>query len=116
MSIAPEGREASFAALSAAPLFAAKIPVGLLSGYLIQTYLPEDGVKDGQTMWLIIGLLTLSSPICVTLLEPWIREPETQEKFILLSDQNDNDKKYNKSFSILTSDNDDVDDNVEIVL
>lgn len=30
MSIAPEGREASFSALASAPLFAAKVPVGLL--------------------------------------------------------------------------------------
>jgi len=55
-----QGREASFSALAAAPLFAAKVPVGLLSGYLVHTYLPEDGSRrDGQTMWLIIGLLTL---------------------------------------------------------
>jgi proton-dependent oligopeptide transporter, POT family len=76
MSISPEGREASFAALSAAPLFAAKIPVGLMSGLLLSRYLPEHGKKDGQTMWLIIGLLTLSSPICITMLEKYIREPD----------------------------------------
>lgn len=87
MSIAPQGREASFSALAAAPLFAAKIPVGLLSGYLLQTYLPDnsaDGSGDGsgghagqhpQTMWLVIGLVTLTSPICITLFERWIREP-----------------------------------------
>ena len=56
----PQGREASFSALAAAPLFAAKVPVGLLSGYLVHKYLPEDGSrKDGRTMWLIIGLLTM---------------------------------------------------------
>lgn len=61
MSIAPEGREASFSALASAPLFAAKIPVGLLSGYLISTYLSEDGSRprDGRTLWLIVGLVTL---------------------------------------------------------
>ena len=58
-----KGKEASFSALAAAPLFAAKIPVGLLSGYLVSTYLPEntDGHQkaDGKMLWLIIGLLTL---------------------------------------------------------
>jgi hypothetical protein len=61
-----QGREASFSALAAAPLFAAKVPVGLLSGYLVSTYLPEDGSKpDGQTLWLIVGVLTM----CVTRLD-----------------------------------------------
>jgi hypothetical protein len=55
-----QGREASFSTLATAPLFAAKVPVGLLSGYLVSTYLPQDGSKpDGQTLWLIVGLLTL---------------------------------------------------------
>ena len=59
MSIAPEGKEASFSALSSAPLFAAKIPVGLMSGYLLNKYLPENGKKNPQLLWLIIGLMTL---------------------------------------------------------
>jgi hypothetical protein len=54
-----QGKEASFAALSAAPLFAAKVPVGLMSGFLVAKYLPEHGHKDGRTLWLIIGLITL---------------------------------------------------------
>lgn len=31
-------------------------------------------------MWLIIGLMTLSSPILITLLERFIREPEKVKK------------------------------------
>ncbi len=56
-----QGREATFSALAAAPLFAAKIPVGMLSGYLISKYLPDDDSQpqDGQTLWLIIGILTM---------------------------------------------------------
>ena len=46
-----------------------------MSGYLVATYLPEHGRQDGQTMWLIIGLLTLSSPLAITVCERWIREP-----------------------------------------
>lgn len=82
MSIAPEGREASFSALASAPLFAAKIPVGLMSGYLLHTYLPEEDdegeqpVQRPQTMWLIIGLMTITSPVLIALFDPCIREPE----------------------------------------
>ena len=76
MSIAPEGREATFAALAAAPLFAAKVPVGLMSGYLISKYMPEDGHQNGQMLWFIIGITTLISPILITACERCIREPE----------------------------------------
>jgi len=62
-----QGKEATFSALASAPLFAAKIPVGLLSGYLLSVYLPDrtsEGQSSyndagGRTMWLIIGLLTM---------------------------------------------------------
>ncbi len=70
VSVCPEGREGTFMALSSAPLFLAKLPVGFLSGVLLQRYCPasiEAGEeRHSQTMWLIIGLLTASSPICMT--------------------------------------------------
>jgi hypothetical protein len=61
-------------ALSSAPLFLAKLPVGLLSGVLLQKYCPETldeengEVRHSKTMWLIIGLSTICSPILITLL------------------------------------------------
>jgi MFS family permease len=81
MSIAPAGREATFAALASAPLFAAKIPVGLLSGFLLNRYMSEDdeSSRNPQLMWAIIGALTISSPIGITLLEPYIREPMPED-------------------------------------
>lgn len=53
-------------ALSSAPLFLAKLPVGFLSGYLLERYCPEEGERRSQTMWLIFGLLTATSPILLT--------------------------------------------------
>jgi MFS family permease len=66
-SIAKEGREGTYMALSSAPLFLAKLPVGMLSGYLLQKYCPEDGQRNSKLMWLIIGLMTASSPILLTM-------------------------------------------------
>jgi hypothetical protein len=59
-------------ALSSAPLFLAKLPVGLLSLILRQKYCPET-LEEGEvwhrkTMWLIIGFSTILSPIFITLL------------------------------------------------
>lgn len=77
MSVAPEGREASFSALATAPLFLAKIPVGILSGVLMETYIPVNGPQNPQMMWLIIALMTLTSPIAITIFESCVREPHT---------------------------------------
>ena len=81
MSVAPHGREATFSALATAPLFAAKIPVGLLGGYLLQTYMPEGDERDRQPhkLWLVIGSLTLSSAIMITAFEPCIRQPNVND-------------------------------------
>jgi POT family proton-dependent oligopeptide transporter len=66
MSVCPEGREGTYMALSNAPLFLAKLPVGMLSGVLLQKYCPIEGERHSQKMWLIIGLLTVSSPVLMT--------------------------------------------------
>ena len=63
-------------ALSSAPLFLAKLPVGFLSGVLLQRYCPEhieEGeVRHSKTMWMIIGLSTIVSPILITFLWGYI--------------------------------------------
>ena len=69
-AVAPEGREGTYMALSSAPLFLAKLPVGVLSGILLQKYCPEN-LEEGEerhskTMWLIIGLMSISSPLMIT--------------------------------------------------
>ena len=70
VSVSEEGREGTYQALSSAPLFLAKLPVGILSGVLLQKYCPET-LEEGEerhsrTMWLIVGLLTATSPILLT--------------------------------------------------
>mmetsp|Transcript_2810 Transcript_2810/g.3308 ORF Transcript_2810/g.3308 Transcript_2810/m.3308 type:complete len:505 (+) Transcript_2810:168-1682(+) len=72
MQIAKEGREGTYMALSSAPLFLAKLPVGMMSGYLLQKYCPEEGPRNSKLMWLIIGLTTASSPVLLTCLWGYI--------------------------------------------
>lgn len=76
MSVAQEGREGTYMALSSAPLFLAKLPVGFLSGLLLQRYCPEhleEGeVRHSKTMWWIIGLTTIISPLLITALWGYI--------------------------------------------
>ena len=71
-------------ALSSAPLFLAKLPVGFLSGLLLQKYCPEhveEGeVRRSKTMWLIIGLISILSPICITVFWGYISGGEYGRK------------------------------------
>ena len=46
MACAPPGKEGIFGALALAPVFAAKLPTGLLGGYLLQTHCPADAGGD----------------------------------------------------------------------
>lgn len=66
--IAPKGREGTYQALGAVPMFIPKYVVGWLSGWLLTNYCPETGPRQSELMWLYIGLMTLSSPILMWLL------------------------------------------------
>ena len=66
MSVCQEGREGTYMALSSAPLFLAKLPVGFMSGYLLQKYCPAEGPRQSKLMWFIIGATTISSPVLMT--------------------------------------------------
>ena len=79
MSVSKEGREGTYMALSAAPLFLAKLPVGVMSGWLLETYCPETGTRNSQMMWLIIGLTTISSPIFMTVFWKYISYKDLEE-------------------------------------
>jgi len=91
MSVVREGREGTYMALSSAPLFLAKLPVGFLSGYLLEKYCPKEGHRESRMMWLIIALLTASSPVFLTIFWDCIshREPEESLKYIEMQAQGD---------------------------
>jgi dipeptide/tripeptide permease len=62
-AIAPKGQEGSYMSLSLLPYFVAKFFVGSISGFLLQTYCPATGPRDSGTMWLIIGLMAMITPV-----------------------------------------------------
>jgi hypothetical protein len=90
MLISQEGREGTYMALASSPVFLAKLPAGLLSGFLLQTYCPDTGLRRSKTMWLIIGLSSTISPMIMTVC--W--------KFISSYDRNTSSNiSYSKSLS-----------------
>jgi MFS family permease len=75
-AIAPKGQEASYMALSLLPYFVAKFFVGAVSGFLLVRYCPATGPRDSQTMWLIIGIMSMISPLGLLLLRRFIQVHE----------------------------------------
>jgi dipeptide/tripeptide permease len=72
-AIAPKGQEASYMSLSFLPYFIAKFFVGLSSGFLLARYCPESGPRDSQTLWLIIALTTMITPVGLLVFQRYIR-------------------------------------------
>ena len=62
-------------ALSSAPLFVAKLLAGGMSGALLQSLCPAEPCEGGRLLWLIIGLVTASSPVLIFLCARCIEGP-----------------------------------------
>ena len=75
-AIAPKGQEASYMSLSYLPFFVAKFFVGGFSGLLLARYCPETGPRHSPTLWLLIALTTLITPLGLLLLRRYIRVRE----------------------------------------
>ena len=65
----PDGEEGIFTALVNAPTFFAKFLAGVVSGYMLDHYCPEEGKRDSKTMWMLISIISLSSPLIVLFLQ-----------------------------------------------
>jgi MFS family permease len=71
-SIAPPGREASYMAYSKAPMFFAKVAAGPATGFLLFHLCPEEGERNTELMWIIVGISTIISPITLLLGRKWL--------------------------------------------
>ncbi|MBI5385731.1 MAG: MFS transporter [Verrucomicrobia bacterium] len=75
-AIAPKGQEASYMSMSYLPFFVAKFTASMFSGLLLARYCPETGPRDSQTLWLIIALTTMITPVGLLALRRFIRVQE----------------------------------------
>ena len=74
--MAPKGREASYMGLAELPMFAAKIPVGAMSGLLVGSYCAENETCQSEPIWLIVFATTLAGPVIALLFSGFIRAAE----------------------------------------
>lgn len=74
--LAPPGRVAQYMGLAQIPWLLAKGTTGLYSGYLLATYCAQDvppAEMHTGTLWLIYGLIAMTSPIGLWLARGWVR-------------------------------------------
>mmetsp|Transcript_51097 Transcript_51097/g.119091 ORF Transcript_51097/g.119091 Transcript_51097/m.119091 type:complete len:350 (+) Transcript_51097:2-1051(+) len=83
---ATDGREGMYLAITMAPMYLAALPVGLISGWALGAFCPQNAtVEDrrSQLMWFIIGITGFVSPVAL-----WF----FQKKLILPEDEGTADK------------------------
>ena len=54
------------------PWFLTKFLTSLFAGWFLMRYCPEKGAQDTRTMWIIYGLIAVSSPFMLFFARNWI--------------------------------------------
>jgi POT family proton-dependent oligopeptide transporter len=74
---APKGQEATFMGLTVLPVALGGMVGGIVSGRLIDRYLPLEGERDPFTIWAIYAALGVVSALVMLAYERMVRRPET---------------------------------------
>lgn len=70
--LAPAGQVGAYMGLAGMPWFLAKFTTGLYSGSMLEWFVPEKGVANSETLWLIYALIALITPIGLLLARKWL--------------------------------------------
>lgn len=70
--IAPEGRTGVYMGVAQFPWFLTKMIVPLYSGMLIAKYVPAEGPKNPETLWLITACIAMASTVMLILAKGWL--------------------------------------------
>jgi MFS family permease len=74
-AIAPKGQEASYGALAYLPFLIGKLLIGT-AGWVLAAFVPEQGQRRPELMWLIFALAASVAPIGLIVFRRYIRVPE----------------------------------------
>lgn len=70
--IAPEGRTGAYMGVAQFPWFLTKMITSLYSGWFLLHYCPETGEQNTRLMWLIYGIIAISSSVLLWLARDWL--------------------------------------------
>ncbi|CAK9046304.1 MFS domain-containing protein [Durusdinium trenchii] len=74
-----EGKEGMYLAITMAPMYLAALPVGIISGWCLATFCPQNVPAEerrSQLMWLIIGVTGFISPVALWIFQKRLILPE----------------------------------------
>eukprot|EP00744_Colponema_vietnamica_P001006 GILI01001728.1.p1 GENE.GILI01001728.1~~GILI01001728.1.p1 ORF type:complete len:499 (-),score=93.05 GILI01001728.1:441-1937(-) len=80
VQVAERGREGTYMALASAPMFMATLLTGLMSGKLLSAFCPAHGPRHSEYMWMVVGVISMSSPILLLLFRTVIH-PDSATNF-----------------------------------
>ncbi|KAF4675516.1 hypothetical protein FOL47_007654 [Perkinsus chesapeaki] len=63
VTVAEDGREGTYMALASTPMFVATLFTGAVSGWLLDTLCPANGIRHAEFMWLLIAVGSSVSPV-----------------------------------------------------
>jgi dipeptide/tripeptide permease len=71
--LAPEGRVAEYMGVALFPWFLAKMTTGLYSGFVLEAFVPKEGLQRSGMMWLIYGAFAMLTPTGLFVARTWLR-------------------------------------------
>lgn len=74
--LAPAGQVGAYMGLAGLPWFLAKFTTGLYSGFMLETFIPANGVANSEQMWLIYACIAMITPISLLLARGWLLRGE----------------------------------------
>jgi MFS family permease len=69
--IAPPGRTGAYMGVAQFPWFLTKVITSLYSGWFLANYCPNEGPVNTEPMWLIYGVIAMSSTVMLLLARGW---------------------------------------------
>jgi MFS family permease len=75
LELAPNGRQGFFLAIASSPFAVAMVVTGLVAGFLLEEFCPEDGERECWKMWLIITAITCISPLLILVFWSCLEQP-----------------------------------------
>ncbi|CAG9320079.1 unnamed protein product [Blepharisma stoltei] len=86
---APHGEVGVYIGILSAKYYLAMTISGLMSGFLLEEFCPEDGERDCQYMWLIIAAVALIAPLTMWIFRSWIEQPLNELDPYIVDEENE---------------------------
>ena len=78
--MAPPGQVGAYMGVANLPWFVAKFTTGFYSGWMIARFLPEQGTRHPETLWLMYACFACLSPLGLMLAYRWLEKSTSQEE------------------------------------